>query len=261
MALSAGLPGCDTEWGEIVVEERRIRISSHIVGRTVGRGGDDASGSDADDHGNLFSPCDDSDRGFLNARSDMDEAAVRRLDGTMLEAESPEAAAQICLRYLRHARDVRAEPEDQRFVYRTPGRDRFDRRVVVLLGARLPARGVRDERTLPLFMKELELLCGDRFTLFYANSGVQPMDSWSLEVLHEMLAVISARYRDSLDQLYVLHPGLWFRAAFIFGRAVSEHAANVWHDTFYLESLVEASSHFAMQQLSLPQYVHACDVA
>lgn len=138
---------------------------------------------------------------------------VPRLDGTMLEAESPEAAAQICLRYLRHARDVRAEPEDQRFVYRTPGRDRFDRRVVVLLGARLPARGVRDERTLPLFMKELELLCGDRFTLFYANSGVQPMDSWSLEVLHEMLAVISARYRDSLDQLYVLHPGLWFTAA------------------------------------------------
>lgn len=47
--------------------------------------------------------------------------------------------------------------EPSRFVYQS-GQDCFGRHVVVLLGARLPPLGLQDERTIPLFVKELEAL-------------------------------------------------------------------------------------------------------
>lgn len=178
----------------------------------------------------------------------------------MIEADTTDKAAHACLRYLRRAREIRTEPESSRFVYRV-GQDRYARGVVVLLGARFPGLGVRDERTLPLFVKELELLQNERFVLLYLNSGVSSMDTTSLEVLQEMLEVISAKYRNSLDQLLVLHPGLWFRAAFALGRAVSDNAASVWHNTVYLDGLQDLAAFVSLEQLRLPEYVRAYDVS
>uniref|UniRef100_A0A7S2GCD6 CRAL-TRIO domain-containing protein n=1 Tax=Alexandrium andersonii TaxID=327968 RepID=A0A7S2GCD6_9DINO len=120
--------------------------------------------------------------------------------------------------------------------------------------------GVRDERTLPLFVKELELLRGEPFVLLYVNSNVPALDSSKLEVLQEMLMVIGAKYRDSLQQLLVLHPGLWFRAAFVLGRAVNDVMASVWHDTVYLEGLQDLMPFMQVDRLDLPSYVHYCDV-
>lgn len=242
---------CWSEWGEVAVEERRIRVSSHLVSR------DDES-DDSSERDPLFSPSNEADRSFLDARGDVDEAAFRRLECTMVEADTPEMARQACLRYLRRSREIRAEPESTRFVFRA-GQDRFARSVVVLLGARLPSLGIRDERTMPLFVKELELLQGERFVLLYTNSNVSAFDSSNLEVLQEMLEVVSAKYRGSLDQLLVLHPGLWFRAAFALGRAVSDTAASVWHDTVYLEGLADLSAFMQVDHIGLPEYVRACD--
>lgn len=236
-----------SEWGEVEVEERRIRVSSSLVRQ-----------DDIDDRGSLFADFGDDDRSFLNARDDADCAAVRRLGGTMIEAATPEEARAACMRYLRRARDVRRETDSTSFVYRA-GKDRFDRHVVVLLGARLPALGVRDERTLPLFVKELELLQNTRFILLYVNTEVDSMESATLEVLQEMLAVINAKYRSSMGQLLVLHPGLWFRAAFAIGRAVSDDAASVWHDSLYLESIADLACVLDMEQLRLPEYVRYSD--
>merc|ERR1712003_280126 len=93
----------------------------------------------------------------------------------------------------------------------------------------------------------------------YMNSGVSSLDTSNLEVLQEMLAVISAKYRNALDQLLVLHPGIWFRAAFALGRAVSDAAANVWHNTVYLDGLADLSSFVSLDQLQLPEYVRIAD--
>lgn len=247
---------CWSTWGEVAIEERRIRLSSHLFSSA-------READESDEEGGhqvpLFSAAEDDDRSFLDARSDADDAAKRRMEVTMNEAETPELARQACLRYLRRAREVRPEPEASRFTYRVSGQDRFGRRAVVLLGARIPSLGVRDERTLPLFVKELELLRGERFVLLYANSGVSAFDTSNLEVLQEMLAVVGARYRGALDQFFVLHPGLCFRAAFALGRAVSSLAASVWQDTVYCEALADLEATFALEQLGLPEYVRACD--
>mmetsp|Transcript_92157 Transcript_92157/g.269654 ORF Transcript_92157/g.269654 Transcript_92157/m.269654 type:complete len:548 (-) Transcript_92157:322-1965(-) len=244
---------CYSEWGEVSVDERRIRVASCLMTRE----------DDDDDRGDsapLFSLNDDDDRTFLSAKSDADEAAMQRLEGTMIEAETPDLARQACIRYLRRARHVRTEPDNTRFVFRS-GQDRFGRHTVVLLGARLPSLGVRDERTLPLFVKELELLRGERFVLLYANSNVPALDSSKFEVLQEMLMVIGAKYRDTLQQLLVLHPGLWFRAAFVVGRALNDLTASVWHDTIYLDGLADLAPFLQVDRLDLPGYVHACDAA
>mmetsp|Transcript_87849 Transcript_87849/g.273045 ORF Transcript_87849/g.273045 Transcript_87849/m.273045 type:complete len:547 (+) Transcript_87849:83-1723(+) len=249
----AALPeSCYSEWGEVAVEERRIRVASCLVSR-----------DDDDDRGDqvpLFSIQDDDDRSFLSAKADADEAAAHRLESTMVEAETPELARQACVRYLRKARHVRPEPEMTRFVFRA-GLDRWGCHFIVLLGARLPSLGVRDERTLPLFVKELELLRGERFVLLYANSAVPALDSSKLEVLQEMLMVIGAKYRDSLQQLLVLHPGLWFRAAFVLGRALNDVMASVWHDTVYVDGIADLMPFVQVDRLDLPAYVHACDAA
>jgi len=239
-----------TEWGEVFLEERRIRLSSCLISR------DDNEDSDGEDITPMFSPSDDADKSFLSAKDDVDAAARKRLEGTIMEAETPEMAKHACLRYLRRAREVRAEPVTNHFVF-SAAQDHFGRKVVVLLGARLPPLGVRDERTLPLFVKELELLRSEQFVLLYINSDVSAFDTSKLEFFQEMLAVINMKYRNSLAQVLVLHPGLGFRAAFAFGSAVSNMAASIWNDTVYLERLAQLASFLSIAELQLPAYVQA----
>jgi len=119
---AAQLPeSCWTEWGEVAVEERKIRVSNELI-----RDDDEREKNSC-----LFSPSDDDDRGFLDAQGDADSSARRRLEGTMIEAETTNDAAHACLRYIRRAREMRCEPEGSRFVYRA-GQDRYCRDVVVV---------------------------------------------------------------------------------------------------------------------------------
>lgn len=243
---SSVLPeSCWSEWGEVSMEERRIRVSNHLISEQSLEDGED----DADP---LFGGEDD--KSFLHARDDADSAAMRRLEGSMINATTTEEARHICIRYLRRAREIPSLNEPLRFVYQG-GEDCFGRRVVVLLGARLPPLGLQDERTIALFVKELEALQNNNFLLLYVNSEVDSMDTSVLEVLQEMLAVIQAKYRSSLAQLLVLHPGLWFRAAFALGRAITDEAASVWHDSVYLESISELVSVLNASRLYLPDFV------
>lgn len=246
---AAVLPDCCwNAWGDVSVEERRIQVSSQL------------GGGDADsDRECLFNAGDDDGGTFMNARSDADDHAIHRLEVTMSEAETPELAKQAALRYFRRARELRPLPEGSRFVYRARGPDRFGRQVVVLLGSKLPSLGVRDERTLPLFVKECELLQGVRFVIFYVHSGVSSLDSPHLEVLQEMLCVVGARYRGSLDQLLVLHPGLLFRAAFAVGRAMNELAASFWHNSVYFDCIADVNQYVELDTLQLPLWVRDDD--
>lgn len=253
-AAAAVLPACCWDpWGEVAVEERRIRVSGALRGP--------AGTEDDDDHrAPLFSPADDEDRDFLVCRQDADEQARKRLQGTMTEAETLDNARAACLRYIRWSKEMQPESEGRRFLYRTC-QDRFGRHGVVLLGTRLPALGIRDDRTLPLFVKELEHLKGEKFVLIYVHSGVDAMDSSKLEVLQEMLAVISARYRAELAQLLVLHPGYWFRAAFAVGTTVCDATARAWRETVYVEAVADLAAYFDITKLELPEYVRAFETS
>eukprot|EP00928_Gymnodinium_smaydae_P031791 TRINITY_DN23220_c0_g2_i2.p1 TRINITY_DN23220_c0_g2~~TRINITY_DN23220_c0_g2_i2.p1 ORF type:complete len:292 (-),score=33.67 TRINITY_DN23220_c0_g2_i2:20-895(-) len=240
---------CWDEWGEIAVEERRIR-----VGPLISSGENDGE----EDRGEPLFPCDD--RGLLDAREDADTSAVRRLHSTMFGAEDMEEAKRAFMRYMRRARELPNESFDTRFVFRNEASASAPRRAVVLLGARIPALGVQDERTLGLFVKELELLRGERFALFYFNTCVDDLDSAKLEVLQEMLTVICARYESALDFVAVVHPGLWFRATFLWGRVVSRLAARAWNDTVYVERLADIPQYgVSVESLGLPDYVRELD--
>lgn len=241
------LDSCRSQWGEVAVDERKIRVSNLITR-------DDRDSDRDDDLAQVFTEGD-------RVCGDADARLARRLDSTMIEAENIEQAGQACIRYLRRAHDFRPEPECSRWVYRG-GQDRYARHVVFLLGARWPSLGVRDERTLPLFVKELESLRGERFVLLYVNSCVDALDSSKLEVLQEVLAVIGARYRNTLDQILVLHSGMWFRAAFALGRTMGYDSANVWNDLVYLDTINDLGGYVAHEQIQLlPDYVRQWECA
>lgn len=241
---------CWNPWGEVTLEERRIKVSNLLIRREEEVDEDDDRGA------GIF---DDADRSFLDARGDADASAMHRLQSTMTDAQDDYSARQICLRYLRKASVMSAESEISRFVYGA-GVDRFGRKTIVLLGARFPALGVRDERTVPLLLKECEACSGNNFVIMYVNSGVEALDTHCLEVLQELFSVVSAIYSSSLDQIVIVHPRLWFRAAFVVGRAISDQAVRAWQDMFYCETLFEVDQFVPVQQLQLPDFVHHWDM-
>jgi len=248
---------CWNPWGEVIVEERRIPLSDLLT-----RNGEGDSDTECAVGGPLFSAAEDEDKSFLQAKDDADKITLQRLETTLTDEPEDDVARQVCMRYIRRAQEMSldGEPESCRFVYGA-GCDRFGRHVVVILGARLPSLGVREERTLPRFVRELEDLHGEKFVLLYANSAVATADTVILEVLQEMMSVAMTvkRYHDNFAQLYVLHPGIWFRAAFALGSWISNVAAKVWSETIYCETIAEMSLSLDIPALRLPSYVHACD--
>mmetsp|Transcript_30560 Transcript_30560/g.71367 ORF Transcript_30560/g.71367 Transcript_30560/m.71367 type:complete len:547 (+) Transcript_30560:51-1691(+) len=249
---SRDLPeSCWSLWGEVSLQERRIPLSNSLV-RSV----EDSDEDPVD--GSLFSAADETDKSFLQAREDADKTALQRLEVTLVETAEDDVARQVCMRYIRRARELSLEEElaRDRFVYGA-GQDSFGRHIVVVIGARLPSLGIREQRTLPRFVRELEDLHGANFVIIYANSGVATADTAILEVLQEMMSVVMTvkRYHDSFAQLYVLHPGLWFRAAFAVGSVFSNLTAKVWNETIYSESVAELAGSFSVSQLRLPEWI------
>lgn len=245
LSSAARLPeGSWNAFGEIDDSERQITISALAAPEEM-------------DGGSMFE--DDDFSAFTQAAPDADKTALQRLESTASGAMDVIGAEHVCLRYLRRARELHRGPMADRFVY-PAARDRYDRQVVVLLGARIPADESKEFRTLPLLTQELEEAknSGAKTVVLYANSGVNISDV-QLDCLREMMAVIAARYAQNVDQIIVLHAGIWFKAAFAIGRVVLN--SQLWHDTVYADSLSELSAFFDIERLNLPEYVAAADRA
>lgn len=237
-------PGAWTSSGETENVERHITISS-------------LAAAPCEDDSDLFSAFEQNNRSFTDATLDFDKASLERLDASAASATDIVGAEHVCLRYLRRARELLPEPVGAQWVY-NGGIDRWGRHIVVLLGSRIPDEP-KGNRALPRIVQELERVKSEeqKAVVLYINSGVSIGCGPSFECLKEIQSCISARYARIVDQIVVLHPGLFFKAAYALGRVVLP--TQLWYDTVYADSLAELTAFFEIERLGLPGYIATYD--
>lgn len=229
-------------FGETEVEERKIRLGT---GALLGKNdSDDEDDKDDGALGNVFNS---------NEGEDFDEASKKRLDTMAWDATSPIEAEHIYLRYLRQSATMDFNVLNQmNFVY-TCEQDRYGRNVVVLLGPEFPADRFSTGFLLHFLVHKLDKIVREKYVMIYVNSGVTYANHPSFGLLKEMYTLFNMRFSHTMEQFFVVHPGLFFKAAF--ACAFLSITSTTWSQTIYIENMNQLSMYFDMKTLKLPPMV------
>merc|ERR1711918_130189 len=95
------------------------------------------------------------------------------------------------------------------------------------------------------------------YVVLYVNSGVTYANHPSMALLQEMYTLFRLLYRRKMEKFYVLHPGLWFRAAVALSCAYrwAWHSEDAWDSAVYLENMQEVGVFFETSEVQLPTWV------
>ena len=86
-----------------------------------------------------------------------------------------------------------------------------------------------------------------------SGSENRPPLSW----LRQMYHLFDRRYKKNLKQVYVTHPGFWFRVALWFLSPLM--SSSVWNKIVYVHQVRDLFQHFIPTQLLLPEFVFRYD--
>mmetsp|Transcript_33652 Transcript_33652/g.75216 ORF Transcript_33652/g.75216 Transcript_33652/m.75216 type:complete len:502 (+) Transcript_33652:88-1593(+) len=226
--------------GETEVAERKIRISKLALRQ-----------DDSEESAEALT-----DGAFAMADGDFDAEAVRRLACNMSDACTPSEAERAYVRYFKRAEneDFR-EFDSLRFVY-VPGKDDQGRSIVVFSCALFPGHASADQLLLYL-VRKLDPVVRQKYVIVLLYAGMNPDAIPPIELLRELYQIFELVYRNCLDQMFVLHPSVVFKALFTIAWAAV--STQLYRDTVYAHYIDELQPYLDVDQLRVPEYVVAYD--
>ena len=249
-----GLPeNVGNEFGETVIEDRKIRVSNSVINDPR--------------HGRLT----DTSRFTLTGRlpsafgnMDAHDQDERRLEQIRLErmrmsrAQLAEEGAHLAYsQYVRRARGEELEDIAALGILSRAGADSLGRPVVLFAGAALPVAEVDMERVLLYMVRVLDPIVERPYVIVYLHTGVTDANRPELAWLRATLGMLARKYKKNVAHIYVVHPSFWTKAVFWF--LTPFISGKFWRKLVYVESVADLLA--VAPQLQLPENVFAYDQA
>ena len=218
---------------------------------------------------------------FAVAQDHPDDVRARALHATVSSVVSGTAEGDAVHRYhvlLKHALDARAcnDPElallaSEQFIYEADRRDQLGRRIIHVVGSRLPLYDEQDGKlsqqprvsleALELFaVQALDPLVQHPFLLVYWHAAVSARNSVPLAWFRRLSNLFPrSPHHSNLKALVVVHPSLWLRGA-LWTLASLNPQQGWWDKLHYVHRLAELQAvGIDIQALEVPRHVRQHD--
>eukprot|EP00004_Rigifila_ramosa_P021372 TRINITY_DN5675_c0_g1_i2.p1 TRINITY_DN5675_c0_g1~~TRINITY_DN5675_c0_g1_i2.p1 ORF type:complete len:352 (+),score=79.26 TRINITY_DN5675_c0_g1_i2:477-1532(+) len=234
------------ENGEIVIEERKIRITESIFQKSSGT-----------TQSNPFST---TNMTTTSSSAVADFTTMKREDplaGSVSTVSDPDRQRMATyVGHLRRAKQNYSDFEEKRFLY-SAGTDTFGRQIVVLVAKYLPFSTVSADKLMLYLFHTLDAVVEREYVVVYlhtlSESENQPDFSWMKTVYETM----PRKYKRNMKAMYVIHPTFWFKAFWWF---ISPFLSDRAYDKIvYLESVHELFSRIDRSQIRIPDFVFQHD--
>ena len=247
------------EYGELVINERKIRIGSFGTGTSP----QEKMKSNLEDDSSIqrrTSSLLKMDDDFVTMMGDMDKERLAKLEA----ARQDTAGATVDddeMNELYHAYLEEAEMADLTDIMRMqmfykPGVDNHDRPVFVIVLKHVPP-GIDMHRAFLYAIQKMDKAVDQEYVVVLvmtlSASENRPPVSW----LQQMYHVFDNRYRKNMKNLYVLHPSVWFKLALWFMSPLL--SSSIWNKIVYVNEVRDLFHMFHPTQLLLPEFVYRYD--
>jgi hypothetical protein len=275
------------EWGEIILNERTIRIGSLPQGRhdplllasgnlpkTLGGGADGGDGGGGggggrqERYGSVFAL----DEDFVTMMDDMDKDRLAMLErqrssmhreahgggddeGTSAEVDEVDVN-ELYQTYLMEAEETNLADIMRLQCFYKPGIDHKNRPVFVIVLKLLPP-GTDMHRVMLYVIQKMDRVVDEEYVVVLvmscSDSDNRPEFAW----LQQMYHVFEQKYKKNMKQLYVVHPSFWFKLALWFMSPML--SSNIWNKIVYVHEVRDLFHMFRPSQLLLPEFVYRYD--
>lgn len=240
------------EFGEPIIEERKIRISSL---------GSKTQDNQQDDENELTDDEDTAIQDFCEMSVDPDIERMERLRHQQEERErlarraKREKDRQAGINYERALEKAQRENfEDlkaMKFIYNA-GVDHSGAPVIVYMASELPIPDVDLDRVMLFIIYTLDSIVENKYSVLYVHSGVseenQPQAKW----LKRLFKMLGAKYQDNLKYFYVFEPSLWLKFLLLVGGGFMSR--EIYRKIVYVASVKELNN--IAPPLRLPSYIY-----
>jgi hypothetical protein len=252
------------EFGETVIEERKIRISafpgnvldgslveSPIISPIVS--------TEAEQVSTVASPSYQLPGNFAIMKSDFDEERKKKLEHLSRDEREKIEMQQLYYDHLAKASNTDLSDIARLNVIYESGKDLMGRPVVVIVGNRLPSSRSHLERLFLYLLKVMDKITDHPYTVVYLHTNMEERDTPEFSWMKKIYNVIDPKYGNNLSSFYIVHPTFWLK---IFESVISAFVISVtfWSKVVYIEKLEELYQAIDFEQLVLPPEVVAYDV-
>ena len=279
------------EWGELILNERTIRIGSLPMlsgggggggdGGGGGGGGGNGSGGNGGRSGNgggngggggggrshRYGSTLALDDDFVTMMDDMDKDRLAMLEeqragmprrgggeeGGHLDVDEVNELYQA---YLMEAEETDLTDMMRLQCFYKPGVDHLDRPVFVICLKLLPP-GTDMHRVMLYVIQKMDQVVEQDYVMVLvmscSDSNNRPEFGW----LQQMYSVFENKYKKNMKQLYVVHPSFWFKLAVWFMSPML--SASIWNKIVYVHEVRDLFHMFRPTQLLLPEFVYRYD--
>lgn len=274
------------EWGELVMEERTLKITSgpkpitpvvnnrkvllenDIIGnnpsiRRRSNSGDNTPAS----YSTSGTPSYSKPRGMNEYVDHYDRVSVTNtektisspkiIDDNKIILNNDEESLEMA--YDRMAKIAESEEyediESLNFI-QIMGKDRLDRYIVWITAANLPVAQINQKRIIYYILKVMESLRCLPYVLVYAYSGISNDNIPKSSVVEVIFDIFYVRYRASLQQFYLLHPTIWLRMYMTIGFPSNAF----WKEYKVVRSLKSLNGFIDTRSIDIPPVVRQYDL-
>jgi len=248
------------EFGETVIEERKIRINA-FPGNTL-------SGSTVDEP--LLSPevpkpvkvtplhNEHLPQNFAMMQTDFDEERKKKLESVSKEERERLEAQQIYYDHVSKALSMDLSDVARLNVIYESGKDTLGRPVVVIVGNRLPPLRPQLERVFLYLLKTMDKISDHHYNVVYVHTGMEDRDTPEFGWMKKIYNVMDPKYGNNLMHFYIVHSSFWLK---IFETVISAFISpNFWSKVVYIDKLQDLYTNIDYEQLILPPEVTNYDI-
>jgi len=250
------------EFGETVIEERKIRISA-FPGNALNGSTLDAPfispSEPIQTSPRIISLNEHLPNQFAMMKADFDEERKKKLDSLSKEEKTKLEAQQIYYDHLSKARTSDLSDVARINVIYESGKDIMGRPVIVIVGSRLPNERPQLERVFLYMLKIMDRIAEHHYTVVYLHTHMNDRETPEFSWMKKIYNIIDPKYGNNLQNFYIVHSTFWLK---IFETVVSAFiTSSFWSKVVYIEKLIDLYNNIDPNQIVLPPEVVNYDIS
>jgi len=222
------------EFGETVIEERRIRINSEFGNTSVV----------------TYESVEDKPLGvFTEMHNNPDDSRKKKMrKGNNNTREND----NLYYRFLKQSQQLDLSDIAKLQIIYQSGKDSQGRNIVMFIGNRLPEKRTHLDRVFLYIIKTLDKIVESDYVVVYLHSNFENKSKPEFSWLEQVYNQIDTKYNSHLKAMYVVHPTFWLKLVKGFFSTFAGDT-DFWNKVQYIERLVDLFEIIDPNQLVIPQ--------
>jgi hypothetical protein len=240
-AAKAELPrDVGNEFGETVIEERKIRINSEFGNTSV-----------VSYESNEEKPL----GAFTVMHNNPDEQRKKKIkksnnnNNTNKESEN-----NLYYKFLQQSQQLDLSDVARLHIIYQSGKDSQGRDIIMIIGNRLPEKRAHLDRVFLYIIKTLDKIVESDYIVVYMHANMDKKSKPEFSWLEQVYNQIDTKYNSHLRAMYVVHPTFWLKLVKGFFSTFTGDT-DFWNKLQYIERLIDLFEIIDPNQLVIPQDV------